>query len=543
MFAKSIFVSAIHKHHQGGRLLGPQGSLPRKTNSSAVGGNCRFRQILLRKTAVLLLHTMDQGELGVATKQKEDHNAIAGGGVVDLMAAKRRDDGVRCQSNPTEKKRKKREKQLQRSRKKFRASQLEDPSLNLALPWCDRLLKGKFEVPVHQATFACHEFMKISQANQQERERIHPVLEAILAHLKGPHKEKLSLEALSPPEGHIEGHIASASTILGKRHEIHVKNCFTMDGEGEFPTQTWDEIAGEVGEQLGLRGEDVTAALISHASRKASELCPGHHFSSFSLIVSCGTVAAQDVHMDLMCPQAQFGLALEDDTTATEVHRDPPPLSTTDEAADEGDQLVRMWSSLWQLNDNRHRPLEETKNSCSRLVKAMQEEPEVVELLSSFGAALCPREFLTQGPQMERNLKLQAGSVHSIPGGVLHNSPPARRFRAILFFTGGHPFAPGAKVCDSNVQWSGVALALRITQLLWRKVEIQDRCNLLLILLHCLGISKCPECWQTGALEPLAAHIVQSRRGKKTTAACRRRMGSMPVEALHAMAIDATLFD
>uniref|UniRef100_A0A7S1VHK1 Uncharacterized protein n=1 Tax=Grammatophora oceanica TaxID=210454 RepID=A0A7S1VHK1_9STRA len=144
-------------------------------------------------------------------------------------------------------------------------------------------------------------------------------------------------------------------------------------------------------------------------------------FDNFSLLVTWESCQEQAAHLDLLLPNWQFGLVVTDGAPGTLYWDTGKPSKER---------------NLQNLRD---------LSLPDEVTKKLEGMPEALTLVEDFGALLGDYG----SPRMAGNRALQAGTLMSLPGGVIHAGPPAHGFRVVLFFSA----SPKDQISDQIVAY------------------------------------------------------------------------------------------
>ena len=280
---------------------------------------------------------------------------------------------------------------------------------------------------------------------------------------KAMHKEIRRAEA---------GGDKSLRPIQSKRFEIFVRNA------GDKGSKFWDTAVRQRRKENAATclSATSTSRLLQYAesqARRDPRVCTSPHydykFSNFSLIVSYGSVPAQAPHLDLVGPNFQFILVLTDGSPSTNVY----DLQEEDR--------IRLVKDLRQVWNKERLENHDGEMFPSNLVQVMQDSPDIVDFLADYGDVLHSNAFIKAVEK--RQDSLPAGTVLSLPGGVMHAGPASSCYRAVLFFSAVPMTKTGPLTLEYNpdTQFGNVLLTGFLTQIVWRAVGItvKDRLYLL----------------------------------------------------------------
>ena len=205
-----------------------------------------------------------------------------------------------------------------------------------------------------------------------------------------------------------------------------------VQGTG-MDTTTWETlIAPAVGKKLHMSARAATDCLLQYAVRQASRdgrLPSSHIMNNFSLLISWGRVPCQSLHIDLLPPLWQFGVAISSECAATVWARRRVRVSSVADL-----RLVDLFAT-----------------APSRLYETLSQHQHVSDpdlnvstLLGEFGQVFGSDPSLLVDDQA----MLQPGDCLCLPGGVVHGGPAVGgrggdgsggRVRALLFFSACPP--------------------------------------------------------------------------------------------------------
>lgn len=265
----------------------------------------------------------------------------------------------------------------------------------------------------------------------------------------------------------------SVRPIQSKRFEVFVRNA------GDKGSKFWDSALKrrrqEAVESTCLTATS-TSRLVQYAqaqARRDPRIRNAPHdykFSNFSLIVSYGSVPAQAPHLDLVGPNFQFILILTNGSPSTNIYD-----------LEEGDrvQSVTDLRRVWKKEKLEQR---DRATFPSNLAKMLEASPDVVDFLSDFGDVLHSNDFLKSVEKRQDGLS--AGTLLSLPGGVVHAGPACSSYRVVLFFSAVPVTKTGPPLSmeyNPDTQFGNVLLTGFLVQLVWRAVGITAKDRLYLL--------------------------------------------------------------
>jgi hypothetical protein len=256
-----------------------------------------------------------------------------------------------------------------------------------------------------------------------------------------------------------KGDDPSVRGIQSKRCEIFVRDA--SDKGSNF----WEA-------QLRMAGlpAESTNCLLEYAMEQARrdprirDAPHGYKFGNFSVILSYGSVQAQAPHLDLLSPNHQFLLVLTDESPSTCFYE----LADGDRIQKVSD-LERVWRTMEQ-NGEAAFP--------DNLAQILEKSQDVATYLHDFGDVLHSSHTFRQ---IERFIpQVDAGSLLSLPGSVVHAAPTTKSFRAVLFFSAVPDHNLEIEYNPDN-QFSNVLLSGLFLMCTWRnlKTTTEDRLYLL----------------------------------------------------------------
>ena len=248
---------------------------------------------------------------------------------------------------------------------------------------------------------------------------------------------------------------AGVRTINGNRLEIF------LDG-AEKSTGAMEEILKRMITTYGNNGESpmgphdavtVRESLVRYANVLATRdqrIGDGTtmEFSGHAIIVSYSGVDAQDIHIDLdTANHYQFGVIMTGQVRATLEYTAVPPVL----------QTSALLSTIWD-------------DMPAGLAEKLKRNTTIQSSLNRFGCLLSDQKIA--GNSTDQELLFPAGTLISLPGMVPHGGPPARGFRAILFFTG----APQGSVRhDVDLQTTRTTLVGDMLLHSWLSLNVAER--------------------------------------------------------------------
>ncbi len=200
-------------------------------------------------------------------------------------------------------------------------------------------------------------------------------------------------------------------------------------------TQTWDTVlAPGVAQELGPGWSTtrVTVCLLEYAVKQAhrdGRLPSSHIMNNFSLIITWGCVPCQSLHIDLLPPLWQFGMAISSECAATVWARRRMRVSSVADLRLVGPFVAAPPQLCATLSNHRH---------------VSDPDLNVSTLLGSFGQVFGSDPSLLVSDEAT----LRPGECMSLPGGVLHGGPAVGgrdgdssggRPRVVLFFSACPP--------------------------------------------------------------------------------------------------------
>ncbi|GKZ00140.1 hypothetical protein MPSEU_000967300 [Mayamaea pseudoterrestris] len=246
----------------------------------------------------------------------------------------------------------------------------------------------------------------------------------------------------------------SVRRIQGKRFEVFCSSTYK-------PCNAFDElcmlVAGDDDQDestLEARAQQIKERMINFAIKQAGkdERFPSSRYSynNFSLLITYDAVDAQGPHIDLLYPNAQFGLLLTNSSPGTISYK----VKCNIICARDLPKHVASW-----------------KNAPPKLLDAMSnEESGAAALIRSFGDTLH-----VQLKAVKTKL-LHCGDCTSLPGSLLHAGPSCPKFRAILFYSatprdGEHEDATSIAEYDPDTQYFGALLLADICPVVWPALD------------------------------------------------------------------------
>lgn len=256
----------------------------------------------------------------------------------------------------------------------------------------------------------------------------------------------------------------SVRFINARRFEVFVEN-------QKCSTNAFDWVAAKVANSINqwhtdqrwmLTAESVKEILLHYARKQAHLADPQHveddyQYHNFAILINYGFNVPQQVpHIDLVHPNAQFGLMISEDSPGTIWYDPVTPIQSPRD-------LQQAWQHHYgHSNDDWVSVLEQDANCCYRLRR--------------YGNVLSPELKKYETPL------LKAGTLLSLPGGVVHAGPSCNAFRAVLFFS-GYPAPNTAKgevaPYDPDVQYFDSILLSDIIAKSWNQLSFENRYFLL----------------------------------------------------------------